>query len=160
VLVRHSKAAAPLKRNGRRQYESRKRDQQRASASKERDEANARAAEADQKSRVQTKNAMTHSPIERIKDTNGVECGRGNSNLNRSWLTRKKLCARSARTTEARKRARQREKTNGDLQTQLAASQNEQTYQTTVAQLRSQLDDASKQLEQVKLVGATRRDAS
>src|SRR5207249_2899526 len=30
-----------------------------------------------------------------------------------------------------------------------------QNYETTVAQLRSQLDGASKQLEQVKLVGAT-----
>jgi len=44
----------------------------------------------------------------------------------------------------------------GDLQQQLAASQKQnQTYETTVAQLRSQLDEASKQLEQVKLVGNT-----
>ncbi|PYX33658.1 MAG: hypothetical protein DMG80_05275, partial [Acidobacteria bacterium] len=43
-----------------------------------------------------------------------------------------------------------------ELQSQLATSQKQNhTYEATVAQLRSQLDDAGKQLEQVKLVGST-----
>ena len=135
-------------------------DQQRASAGKERDEANARAAEADQK--VASANKERDDAVARLKGLKDTEQRVGVLVAENSDLKQKLADAeKTVREISAGKPKKEREladvkKQIGDLQQQLAASQKQnQTYETTVAQLRSQLDEASKPLEQVKLVGAT-----
>src|SRR5260370_1143877 len=135
-------------------------DQQRASAGKERDEANARAAEADQK--VASANKERDDAVARLKGLKDTEQRVGVLVAENSDLKQKLADAeKTVREISADKPKKEKEladvkKQIGDLQAQLAASQTQnQTYETTVAQLRSQLDEASKPLEQVKLVGAT-----
>src|SRR5260370_15617516 len=135
-------------------------DKQRASAGKERDEANARAAEADQK--VASANKERDDAVARLKGLKDTEqrvelLVAGNSELKQKLADAEQTVREiSAGKPKKEKELADVKKQIGDLQAQLAASQTQnQTYETTVAQLRSQLDEASKPLEQVKLVGAT-----
>ncbi len=135
-------------------------DQQRSLAGKERDEANARAAEAEQKivnSNKERDNAVTQ--LKGLKDTQqrvDVLVAE-NSNLKQKLATAEK----TMREIDAEKPKKEKElaevkKQIVDLQSQLAVSRKQnKDYEASVAQLRSQLDEAGKQLEQVKLVGAS-----
>src|SRR5437868_13903490 len=135
-------------------------DEQRAAAGKERDEANARATEADQKVASANKerdDALAH--LKGLKDSEQrVEVlVAENSDLKQKLADAEKTVREiSADKPKKEKELADVRKQIGDLQQQLAASQKQnQTYETTVAQLRTQLDEAGRQLEQVKLVGAT-----
>ena len=135
-------------------------DKQRAAAAKERDDANTRGMQADQ--RIASANKERDDALAKLKGLKDTQARvevlvAENSNLKQKLADAEK----TVREISADKPKKEQEladvkKQIVDLQGQLAVSQKQNhDYEATVAQLRTQLDEAGRQLEQVKLVGAT-----